>query len=116
MGRYIRLTEEQYKMALSEELIGSTTSTTPQTQMLNGKPKINTTIKASKQLGTDYEKTIKQFQANGVRPEQVNVTVEPANESYVITKKELGENRLKVLKENSEMISVNDFLKRINKN
>lgn len=107
-------------MALDEELIGSTTGTSPQTQMYNGKPKIDTTIKASpknpQRLGTDYQKKLKEFQLNGVRPEQVNFTIEPTNESYVITKKELAENRLRILKENSEMISVNDFLKKINKN
>lgn len=95
MGKKVKITEEQYKM-LQEEL----------------------------RLPVDVESThgdvhkamsdaITNAKKYGVNPNEVTFEVpgEKVSESKIISIKDIKENRLKVLRENSNYFPLNDFLK-----
>lgn len=117
MGKLFKLTEEQYREVLKEWGYDGVNGSLPTSQTHNGKQKINTTIKVPKNnpqsAGEQYKQKMKEFQTNGVDPSQVNVNIE--TESYIISKKELSENRQKKLKKFSKTYTVTDFLNQINK-
>ena len=95
MGRKIRITEEQYNMALKEGVT------------------INADLSASNndpKVAFDNAKT--EAEKNGLKGGQYNIQFPNVSETKIITKKELQESRLKALKENSEVYSVKDFIKK----
>ena len=115
MARLFKLTEEQYKIALEEGLIdnGSNTTTTGKTKLTVPVEKTNT-----KPIDKSYVDAVNTVKANNLKPKDVNFVIDDktkANESYVISKKELSENRQKILKKNSTTYTVSDFLNQINK-
>ena len=77
MGRNLKISEDQYKKALSEGIT----------------------------LNADVDA------CNGDVKQAIDKTKQ--NEGKIITKKQLQENRLRVLKENSELYSLNDFLNKL---
>jgi hypothetical protein len=98
MGRKIRITEEQYNMALREGVtINADLSAS------NDDPK-----KAFDTAKTEAEK-------QGLKPGGYNIQFPSVNENKFLTKKELQESRLKKLKKNSELYTVKDFINKFNK-
>lgn len=116
MAKLFKLTEEQYRFALKEGLVGDNGSNTTTT----GKPKLSIQVDKtqSKTLDKSYEEAANTVKANNLHPKDVNFVVNDktkTSESYIISKKELSENRQKKLKENSITYTVSDFLNKINK-
>lgn len=102
------LTEEQYKKAMEEGVLPQGQPTTKTVVDGNGNsnvgPEVNNAIKNTNSDTievTNFGKT--QKAATG------QSTSNPLAESRLITKKELKENRLKKLRENSEIISVKEI-------
>lgn len=97
MGRKIKISKKQYEQALSEGI-----TLTADVDACNGDVK------------QAVDKTRQNAKQNGVDLSDANISI-PAqsNESRIITKKELQENRLKVLKANSKLFSVKDFVNKI---
>lgn len=94
MARKIRITEEQYNMALKEGV----------------------TLKVPTNNGKNLEQNIKDTKAQGdneVKDGNYTLEIDPkgVQENKLISKKKLQENRLKALKKNSELYSVKDFIK-----
>lgn len=94
MGRKICITEEQYQMALKEGV----------------------TLKVPTGNGKNLEQNIKDTKAEGdmqVKDKDYILAIDPKSvqENKLISKKKLQENRLKKLKENSELYTVKDFIK-----
>lgn len=98
MGRKIRITEEQYNMAIREGV-----TINADLDAANGDPK-----KAFDTAKANAEK-------EGLKSGEYNVEFPNVQESKLITKKQLQENRLKALKENSQVYSVKDFINKFNK-
>ena len=97
MGRKIRITEEQYNMALREGVT------------------INADLSASKNdPKAAFDTANNQAKEQGLKPGQYNIQFPNVSESKLITKKQLQENRLKALKENSKVYTVKDFIKKFN--
>lgn len=71
----------------------------------------------------DISKTQQELSNTGIDPQKINVEFkgtqmsggQTVSEHRVITKKELQSNRLRYLKENSEVLSFNNFMKQLNK-
>lgn len=98
MSKKFKISEEQYKKALSEGI-----TLNADVDACNGDVK------------QAIDKTKQDAKNNGVDLSNANIQV-PAQSQYenkIITKKQLVENRLKVLKENSELYSLNDFLNKL---
>lgn len=97
MGRKIKISKKQYEQALSEGI-----TLTADVDACNGDVK------------QAVDKTKQNAKQNGVDLSDANISI-PAqsNEGRIITKKELQENRLKVLKANSKLFSVKDFVNKI---
>lgn len=109
MAKKFKITEAQYNQILSEGVAiqGATDST--------GK--------------ADVAKTAQSMSASGIDPKKVNVefsgeamtsggdtngsSTTTVTEHRLITKKELQANRLRYLKENSEVLSFNNFMKNL---
>jgi mannitol-specific phosphotransferase system IIBC component len=98
MGRKFKISEEQYNKALSEGV-----TLTADVDACNG------------DVNQAVQKTRQKAKESGVDLSQATISVpgQSSNESKLITKKELKENRLKVLKANSRLFSVRDFVKKI---
>lgn len=115
MAKYFKLTEEQYRIALREGLISGNGSDTTST----GKPKLTVPVEktASQDLNPGYKKAVEAVKANNLKPKDVNFVIDDktTQESYIISKKDLSENRQKTLKKNSKTYTVKDFLHQINK-
>lgn len=96
--RKIKITEEQRQYALSEGIT------------------LNADIDAA---GGDVKKAVdtakQQAQKSGVDIKKATIQIPPSNESKVITKKQMMENRLKKFKQNSDYYQVNEFVKRLGK-
>lgn len=117
MGRKIRITEEQYNMALKEGVaINKTQVLAPGNNSSdiekarndaqeNGLPKENFEVVAP------LEKNNQAPQLSSTDKQNANVVI---NENKLITKKQLQESRLKALKKNSEVYTVKDFIKKFN--
>lgn len=97
MARKIKITEEQYKMLMKEDV-------RLQADVAAAGGDVNKAVQTTKQ----------QAQKDNVNLEKATIEV-PAStvESKMISIKELRENRKKVLKENSKCYSLNDFIKSI---
>lgn len=98
MGRNFKISEDQYKRALSEGI-----TLNADVEACNGdvKQAIDKTKQNAKNNGIDLNKA------------NIQVPAQSQNEGKIITKRQLQENRLKVLKENSDLYSLNDFLNKI---
>lgn len=96
MARKIVITEEQYNMLMQEDV-----SLKADVAAANGD--VNKAIQTTKQ----------EAQKNGVNMDKATIEV-PASqvgESRVVSIKELRENRLRLLRENSQYLTLNDFFK-----
>lgn len=125
MAKNICITEEQYRMALKEGVLpnsnGKFTVNANQYDGNGNNPEKNVT-QTMNDLKQKYPNAEKDFQVVGdkgnnsktqvVSKDSTNNTL---SENKLITKKKLQENRLKKLKENSEIYTVKDFLKNIKK-
>lgn len=96
MGRNFKISREQYEQALSEGI-----TLNADVDACNGN--VNQAIQKTKQKAKE----------SGVDLSQATISIPASNESKLITKKELKENRLKVLKANSKLFSVKDFVNNI---
>lgn len=98
MGRSLKISEAQYKKALSEGI-----TLNADVDACNGDVK------------QAIDKTKQNAKNNGVDLSNANIQIpaQSQNEGKIITKKQLQENRLRVLKENSELYSLNDFLNKL---
>ena len=116
MGRLIKLTEEQYKRALEEQVIDSVgnISTSGKSKQIIPVEKTNTNS-----LDNSF-KTAQSKLKNPNDPDTQFVIVDKTNnglntESYVISRKDITENRKKVLEQHTKSYSVEEFLNMINK-
>lgn len=96
--RKFKITEEQRQYAIKEGLT------------------LNADVDAA---GGDVRKAVEttkqQAQKSGVDPKKATIQIPPSNESRIITKKQMMENRLKKFKSNSDYFTVNEFMKRLGK-
>lgn len=94
--RKIKITEEQRQYALKEGIV------------------LNADVDAA---GGDVKKAVdttkQQAQKSGVDMNKATIQIPPTNESRVITKKQIYENRLNMIKENSDFYKLDEFMKRI---
>lgn len=95
MNKKIRITEEQYRQALSEGVT------------------LNADVSAANgDIKQAVKKTKQEAQKSGMNMNDANIQIKASdtNESKVISKKELMANRMKVLKEHSEIVSLKEFI------
>ena len=97
MSKKIKITEEQYNMALKEGV-----TLTADLDAAGGDA--NKAIETTKQ----------EAQKNGIDINKANIQI-PANEGKIITKKRLMNNRERLIKENSDLFSLDDFIKKLKK-
>lgn len=98
MGKKIVITEEQYNKFIKE---GVTLNADVAAAGGDVKRAISDTKKEAQKNGLNMEDTTIQINAN------------ETNEGRIIKKSELQKNRLKVLKENSQLYTVKDFFANI---
>ena len=97
MGKKFKITEEQYNKCLAEDIT------------------LNADVDAA---GGDVKKAVDttkqeaQKKGGGVNRGRIRIPGKSIGEGRIITKKELMENRLKVLKRNSTLFHVSDFIKK----
>ena len=127
MGRKIRITEEQYKKILKEGvLVGSNQKFTVKAQEKIGSTPEENVANTMNNLKQKYPDADKNFEVVSPNKDNKTQTVSKPNtntsdnniavmENKLITKKQLQENRLKALKENSQVYSVKDFINKFNK-
>lgn len=108
MANFI-LTEEQYKKAIKEGVLPQGQPTTKTVVDGNGNsnvgPEVNNAVKNTNADTIEVTNFGKSSNTNSTNSTNSN----PLAESRLITKKELKENRLKKLRENSEIISVKEI-------
>jgi len=95
MARKIRITEEQYNMALREGVTVNADLTSS-----NNDPK------------QAFDKAKGEAEKQGLKSGEYNIQFSNVQEGKLVSKKQLQENRLKALKKNSELYSVKDFIKK----
>lgn len=108
MARKIKLTEEQYQQMLSEVTIQGVTT--------NGKADTNATATAIQQSGANPNNvnvSFKGTEMTGSGSGSTSTSQQATNEHRIVTKKELQANRLRYLKEHSEVYSLNNFLSKL---
>lgn len=116
MGRVFKLTEEQYRKALEEQVVDSVGNIST-----SGKPKQVIPVEKTNTNSLDNSfKTAQSKLKNPRDPDTQFVIVDKTNnglntESYVISRSELSEQRRKIIEENTKMYSVDEFLNMINK-
>jgi ABC-type proline/glycine betaine transport system substrate-binding protein len=116
MGRVFKLTEEQYRKALEEQVVDSVGNIST-----SGKPKQVIPVEKTNTNSLDNSfKTAQSKLKNPNDPDTQFVIVDKTNngltnESYVISRSELSERRRKIIEENTKMYSVDEFLNMINK-
>ena len=115
MGKTFKLTEEQYRKAIDEGVLGNGSSLTS-----TGKQKL--TVPVDKTQSTTLDKSFQEAQQtvkdNGLHPKDVNFVVNDKTkqqESYVISRSDLSERRRKIIEQNTKSYSVEEFLNMINK-
>lgn len=96
MGRIFKITEEQYRKALSEGI-----NITADPSSTNG------------DIKRAYDNARKQIQDSGADMNDATISIPAQNESRIITKKELMEARINKLKRNSDYYTTADFLKKL---
>lgn len=106
MAKKFKITEAQRDALLSEGVAiqGETDST--------GKADTNKTAQAMASSGIDPKKVKVEFNGVAISGGNANGTTSVA-ESRMVTKKQLQANRLRYLKENSEVLSLNNFMKKL---
>ena len=106
MAKKFKITEVQRDALLAEgiSIQGETDST--------GKADTNKTAQAMASSGIDPKKVKVEFNGVAMSGGNNNGTTSVA-EHRVITKKQLQANRLQYLKENSEVLSLNNFMKKL---
>lgn len=104
MAKKYKITEEQYNQMLAEgvSINGETDG--------NGKADISKTAQAMSSSGIDPKKTNVTFPGSAMSGGSDSPTQSTVSEHRLITKKELQSNRLRYLKENSEVLSFNNFI------
>lgn len=108
MTKKIRISEAQYKQILKEGVALTIQGETDST----GKADTAKTAQVINNSGVDPKKTKVQFNGQEMSGGD-STTATVMEESRLITKKELQTNRLRYLKENSEVLSLNNFMKRL---
>ncbi len=123
MGRKFCITEEQYKRVMKEGILPTGKFTVQAKTDGSG----DDPTKAVEQTKNDLEKIVpnadKNFQVAANNPKSPNTQIvsnsnqaqdngSSMSESKIITKKQLQENRLKVLKKDSNLYTVKDFIKK----
>lgn len=98
MTKKIKISEEQYNRALEE---GVTLNADVAAANGDVKKAIDTTRQEAQRNGVDLKNATIQIPGNTNQ-----------NENKIITKKELIENRLKVLKQYSTLYNISDFIKK----
>lgn len=101
MKRNLKITEEQYKQAIAE---GITLNADVSASNGDVKQAIENTKREAQRNGVDLKKATIQIPADNV------------SETRIITKKELMENRLKVLKEHSDLFTYENFITKLKNN
>lgn len=111
MGKLIKLTEEQYKKALQEGLVTTTTTTERDS---TGNPKQEVEVKTN---GDDLKTQYDRLKRNVKNPQDFKFVIDDksTNESYVISRSDLTEHRRKTLEKYTKTYTVEEFLNRINK-
>ena len=99
MARRFKITEEQYRKALDE---GITLQADPSTTGGDEIRAIQNTRKKAQDANVDLSKATIQIPGK-------------ANESRIVSKSALKENRMSELKRNSKVYSVSDFISKLNK-
>lgn len=118
MAKKFKITEEQYNMLMNEEL--QINIEDPKNTGGNIPAAVEKTKEELKKHGVtnteDIEITMSQDDASKLNTpndnKNVNVPLSQL-ESKVISLKELRENRIKVLRENSQYYTLNDFIKKL---
>lgn len=107
MGKKYKITEAQYNEMLSEGVTiqGETDS--------SGKADLNKTSQAISNSGVDPKKVKVEFGGTALASGSNSATQTVVAEHRLITKKELQENRRRYLKENSEVLHFNKFIKNL---
>lgn len=117
--RKIRITESQYENYLLEATNGKTQVDVPIVGDKNSLPKqvgkevndTNSTTNKIKQLGG--QPVIKATPTDGnttIQTQTTDTTQQSTFESRIVSKRQLDEYRLKMLKENSKLYTVKDFM------
>ena len=106
MAKRFKITEAQRDALLAEGVTiqGETDSV--------GKADTNKTAQAISNSGIDPKKVKVEFNGVAISGGNSNGTTSVA-ESRMVTKKQLQANRLRYLKENSEVLSLNNFMKKL---
>lgn len=109
MGKRFKISEEQYNQMLAEGVAiqGATDST--------GKADINKTAQSMSASGIDPKKVKVEFSGASMTSGggDTSAIAPTVTEHRIITKRELQANRLKYLKEHSELMSFNNFIKQL---
>lgn len=106
MAKTFKITEAQHKQMLDEGVTiqGETDSA--------GKADPAKTAQAMNYSGVDPKKTKVEFNGSAMSGGENSATT-PVTEHKLVTKKQLQANRLRYLKENSEILSLNNFMKKL---
>lgn len=110
MPKTFKITEAQHQQMIEEGVViqGATDST--------GKADINKTSQQISSTGIDPKKTKVEFDGSamsGGGGDTTTTTTTTVSEHRVVTKKELQENRLRYLRENSQVMSFDKFMKNL---
>lgn len=109
MAKNFKITESQYKQLVSEGVTiqGATDAT--------GKADTSKTAQAMASSGIDPKKVDVKFSGAAMTSGQTDTSgaSTTVTEHRLITKKELQANRLRYLKEHSEVLSFNNFMKKL---
>jgi hypothetical protein len=110
MAKKFKITEAQYNQILAEGVAiqGATDAT--------GKADVAKTAQAMSASGVDPKKVSVEFSGDSMTSggdSGSGTTTQTVTEHRLITKKELQANRLRYLKENSEVLSFNNFMKNL---
>lgn len=102
MARKIKITNEQYQLLKEMELAVDTSKTNGDVTQAMKQELGNAKKYGVPEKDITFKVTGDQVQSNGM-----------VSDSKIISVKQLKENRLKMLRENSQYFSLNDFLKKI---
>ena len=107
MARKFKITEEQREMLLKEGITiqGETDQ--------SGRADVSKTAQAISNSGVDSKKVNVQFPGTSMTGGTNSTTQTVVSEHKLITKSQLMENRLRYLRENSEVMSFDNFIKNL---
>ena len=121
MAKNICITEKQYKMALKEGVLPGNQKISVNATNATNDPEDN--IRQTQNAIRKSGGNVKDFSIHTPNPgskdteivSKSETTDAGVNETKFLSKKQLQENRLKILKKNSEVYTVKDFLNKIKK-